>query len=197
MRGGYDIEQVFIGDITELNMWDKILEDQDIEKMAHCTYFPKGNVVTWDKTKFKINKAQVKMLEERKAVCKKSKQLFMFASRMSLVEARALCFIHGGRIFTPNSEDENKDLLALANTYKDRCENKDTNIIVWLGLEKKKGTWYENSDGDTISPAQTNFTNWKSQEGSVIKRPFHNGLLRNGCYKMAMLQKCPWAHNGQ
>ena len=31
----------------------------------------KGNVVAWDKTKFKINKAEVKVLQDRKAVCKK------------------------------------------------------------------------------------------------------------------------------
>ena len=50
-HSGYDVDQAFRGDITELNMWDKILDETDIDRMAQCRYFPKGNVVSWEKSK--------------------------------------------------------------------------------------------------------------------------------------------------
>ena len=55
--GGFEAEQVFIGDITELNVWNYSLNDKVINKMGVCKTFEKGNVISWLKEKFKVNNA--------------------------------------------------------------------------------------------------------------------------------------------
>ena len=135
--------------------------------MAQCEYFPKGNIVTWERSKFKINKAEVKVLRDRRVICKRSKQLFMFPRPMLQEEARSLCFVHGGKIVTPESEEENKNLISLANQFKHKCENRDqavTKDFVWLGLERRNNVFiYDNNNDDgQVIPAHANYTNWRT-----------------------------------
>ena len=40
-RGGFEKEQVFVGDVTELNMWNFILEENIIKDMGKCKRFEK------------------------------------------------------------------------------------------------------------------------------------------------------------
>ena len=44
-RGGFETEQVFVGDITELNMWNYTLEESDIQLKGKCINFDKGNII--------------------------------------------------------------------------------------------------------------------------------------------------------
>ena len=134
--------------------------------MAQCEYFPKGNVVTWERNKFKINKAEVKVLHDRRDICRKPKKLFMFPRPVLLKEARYLCFVHGGKIFTPESEEENKNLISLANQFKSKCENKqqaETKNIAWLGIERRNNVFIYENDNGQISPAPPNYSNWMRQ----------------------------------
>ena len=48
IRGGFDIYQAFIGDLTEFNVWNYTLSKSKINSMATCNGFEKGNVVQWD-----------------------------------------------------------------------------------------------------------------------------------------------------
>ena len=47
-RGGFEKEQVFVGDITELNFWNFTLGEQDINNMGNCKLFKKGNIISWN-----------------------------------------------------------------------------------------------------------------------------------------------------
>ena len=53
IRGRYESSQVYSGDITELNMWDSILESHVIYKLASCKLFDKGNVIAWKRRDFR------------------------------------------------------------------------------------------------------------------------------------------------
>ena len=86
VRGGYDVDDAFLGDVTELNLWDRVLGEKEIERMATCANFPRGNAMEWDREKFKINKALVKNLDEKGSVCEKGNQLFLFPSLVSIAE---------------------------------------------------------------------------------------------------------------
>ena len=44
---GYTPSHAFFGRITELNIWDSVLTQHQMEKMSDRETFPKGNVVSW------------------------------------------------------------------------------------------------------------------------------------------------------
>ncbi|XP_028668423.1 neuronal pentraxin-2-like [Erpetoichthys calabaricus] len=45
--GRFDATQAFVGEISQFNIWDRVLSAQDIMKMANCTSNMPGNVVPW------------------------------------------------------------------------------------------------------------------------------------------------------
>lgn len=121
--GGYEIEQVFIGDITEVNIWSKILQQTKISKMAICSDFSKGNVVSWEKEKWNVNKAVVADVNDMKIICEKPVWKIFFPIKSLLLDAKATCEGHGGRVCTPVSEQDNEDFKKLALKYKENCED--------------------------------------------------------------------------
>ena len=45
-RGRYDKEQAFRGSISELNMWDYVLDTKNISDLAVCKKIEKGNIIS-------------------------------------------------------------------------------------------------------------------------------------------------------
>ena len=107
VRSKYEASQMYSGEITELNMWDKILTPSKIKRLATCGSFEKGNVVAWRKRNFKINKAKETTKKNLGFLCKPPKQLVIFPEQLTLENAKIVCNAHGGKIVTPQSEEEN------------------------------------------------------------------------------------------
>ncbi|KAG7459434.1 hypothetical protein MATL_G00210590 [Megalops atlanticus] len=45
--GRFDATQAFVGELSQFNMWDRVLRQADIEGMANCSSYMPGNVVPW------------------------------------------------------------------------------------------------------------------------------------------------------
>lgn len=53
--GEYEAYQSFIGEISNVNMWDYVLSDSDIQAL-HCDCsVPKGNIFDWNTVQYEIN----------------------------------------------------------------------------------------------------------------------------------------------
>ncbi|XP_059810251.1 mucosal pentraxin-like [Hypanus sabinus] len=48
--GGFDIRQSFVGEITDVNMWDCVLETSKIETANEGCFFTGGNIISWGTT---------------------------------------------------------------------------------------------------------------------------------------------------
>ena len=48
-EGGYDPAQLFNGEISELNMWNKVIDDTEIKSLATCSKLVRGDVIAWEK----------------------------------------------------------------------------------------------------------------------------------------------------
>uniref|UniRef100_A0A7N8XSR8 Pentraxin family member n=2 Tax=Mastacembelus armatus TaxID=205130 RepID=A0A7N8XSR8_9TELE len=53
--GGFDAKQCFIGEISDVNMWDYVLSDTTIKDMASGKRVTKGNVFDWESTHLDIH----------------------------------------------------------------------------------------------------------------------------------------------
>ena len=102
--GGYDPEQLFDGEISELNVWNEELDEMKIKMMAECLQVLKGNVVPWVLAKFVINEAKVINVTSVRSFCKKEKHLVLFPQKVLREQAKDLCEIHGGDLIAPSSK---------------------------------------------------------------------------------------------
>lgn len=158
IRGGYNVNQVYSGQIAELNMWNFILEDEIVSSMAQCKDTRRGNIIEWDINKWKVNKALIRASLNVTLFCKKNKQLIIFPRRQPLYMAERYCSVHGGKIVTPNSEEENKEVNALVQNYSEYCVNKNNTssrnwgLLTWIGIKRIGAQWYNVKENNTLEP---------------------------------------------
>nr|XP_020471585.1 neuronal pentraxin-2-like [Monopterus albus] len=45
--GRFDAGQAFVGELSQVNIWDRILKSVEIQSMANCSSYIPGNVISW------------------------------------------------------------------------------------------------------------------------------------------------------
>lgn len=67
--GRFDATQAFVGELSQFNMWDRVLRPVDIMGLANCSAYMPGNVVPWVDANVEVfggaNKAALEICEDR------------------------------------------------------------------------------------------------------------------------------------
>ena len=162
IRGKYEASQMYSGEITELNMWSKILDSSMIESLASCKSFEKGNIIAWSKKSFKIYKAKETKIKDLSFLCKPPKQHVIFPEATTLENAKIVCNAHGGKIATPTSNEENLLLMEIVLKHKKQCMKSVNPVqqgrILWLGLKQIDDVFYDVDYNEIIG--RPKFENW-------------------------------------
>lgn len=45
--GRFDAGQAFVGELSQVNIWDRVLKPVEIQSMANCSSYIPGNVISW------------------------------------------------------------------------------------------------------------------------------------------------------
>ncbi|KAG7252274.1 hypothetical protein CRUP_004156 [Coryphaenoides rupestris] len=45
--GRFDAGQAFVGELSQVNLWDRMLKPQEIQSLANCSTYLPGNVISW------------------------------------------------------------------------------------------------------------------------------------------------------
>ncbi|XP_026207501.1 neuronal pentraxin-2b [Anabas testudineus] len=45
--GRFDAGQAFVGELSQVNIWDRVLKPAEIQSMANCSSYIPGNVISW------------------------------------------------------------------------------------------------------------------------------------------------------
>ncbi|XP_003961544.2 neuronal pentraxin-2-like isoform X1 [Takifugu rubripes] len=45
--GHFDAGQAFVGELSQVNIWDRVLKPAEIQSMANCSSYLPGNVISW------------------------------------------------------------------------------------------------------------------------------------------------------
>ena len=166
MEGGYDGAQLFNGEISELNMWNYLISEEEIRSLATCSSFSEGNVLSWDKNYFTMNRVDVIDVKDNSLFCKTRKRFFIFPQRRTFRRAKALCNIHGARLALPSSREEEIEIWSIVDKHKKLCLVAPRNIeegkAVWLGMERKNLNWYVANTDNESRTDRVNYTNWDS-----------------------------------
>ena len=47
MGGRFDAGQAFVGELSQVNIWDRVLKPSEVQAMANCSSYVPGNVIPW------------------------------------------------------------------------------------------------------------------------------------------------------
>jgi hypothetical protein len=149
IRGWFSIRKMFQGWVSELNIWDRELSKDYIERMNDCKVFMKGNIVNWDKRNIQITNLKIETVKNLTDFCNK-KEFYVSPQKVSLLQASTHCKSLGGQIAAPSNEEENDKLFNLIKDYPDCLDNE--NSFAWIGIEKKakSGSWNQVEKPDSI-----------------------------------------------
>lgn len=53
-RGGFDPQQAFEGDVTDVHFWDYVISPWEIKSYMKGGYLPPGNLINWKELKYEI-----------------------------------------------------------------------------------------------------------------------------------------------
>ena len=165
IRGGYDAAESFYGEIAELNMWDEVVDDQNIESMSRCKNFEKGNAVAWKREYWKTSNVAVDELTEPKEMCRKESLFVVFPHPAGIHQANKICQIHGGSVVVPRSKEENDKFFEILEEHNSTCQNTELfgeiskGKFAWLGLEKHGKVWRDAATKEMLKPKK-HFSNW-------------------------------------
>ena len=137
-RGKYDREQAFRGNMSEINLWDYVITDEEMFNIGTCKKRGKGNVIAWERKQFKLYNLTEDILEDVDELCMPEEKIFVFPEKYSLPFASALCQSHGGYLYTPRNEQDNIKLTNEIKTYESKCLQKSSGNVFWLGATTKK-----------------------------------------------------------
>lgn len=45
--GRFDAGQAFVGELSQVNIWDRVLKPVEVQSMANCSMYIPGNVISW------------------------------------------------------------------------------------------------------------------------------------------------------
>ncbi|XP_076032422.1 uncharacterized protein LOC143020140 isoform X2 [Oratosquilla oratoria] len=139
LSGGFDSSQVLLGNITQVNIWDKLLPEESIEAIANCSEDHFGNLFSSDNDTlelFKVKEVTVPL----KDLCNIEPNYLIFPGERTLSEAKSLCYHIGGFPYVPTTKKENTELFKAGLRIISDSTN---NYLFWLGAtdEVEEGIW--------------------------------------------------------
>ena len=165
MMGSFDPLELFIGDLSELNVWNYVIADNTIEDMAKCLAQKQGNIINWKRINWEINEVLVKEDERLDNFCRTIKNVILFPYRKLFKEAKRTCEVHGGKLAVPKSDAEQSSLMNLIQSIRAECSeesNLSNDKLLWLGAVKKNRTWHSLASSGKLGEILT-YSRWGSK----------------------------------
>ena len=167
-NGKFSLTQLFNGELSEMNLWDAVLSDEEISSIGRCQKVVDGNILAWKREPFKNHNVHIDINFAMDNFCKEEDKYLVFPKRVTLHMAKNFCHAHGGQLAAPQSPNENNDIMNILDKHKNVCdENEPENPdnfgkVAWLGFERQKSEWYMiNTRGQKEN---SKYANWKSEQ---------------------------------
>ncbi|XP_071539015.1 uncharacterized protein [Panulirus ornatus] len=178
---GQAFEESYSGDISQVNVWDKILSDEEILKMARCQTDPKGNFISWEGGWTLHNVSSYDLLLPKFCQQEESNIYFWFP-QVSDATAQYVCEALGTHLPHVTSLQEAEYLYQLSETTwpdTDHCP-----LYFWSALNDKKeeNVWvasYDHKYVDNSSYWSPNEPNGYRYENCAAVR--QDGLIDDDC----------------
>ena len=151
LGGDFDENQALSGSISEFNMWNRALDDEEVQQLSNCKILKaavQGNIVDW--SNLNVWEKHNVTIQDVDNVCRDdlTPNFIIFNQRLGFSEIQRHCKILGGSL--EHQFDSNNELLYYTNifeifeknigTKKSPCVSKTDgshDISFWIGFQIK------------------------------------------------------------
>ncbi|XP_068220335.1 uncharacterized protein [Palaemon carinicauda] len=153
LGGGFQRDQSFCGEITQLNFWSRELDETTIQRMAECSDLDEGNALPWTEKSWKISGDVTWVTYKQDDICSNSKRrLAVFPDHFTLARAIHICEVFGGIVAVPENEKENEWLFSSSKDDAPYCSKNVGASYLWLGADdtQEEGVWRYLEKNETL-----------------------------------------------
>lgn len=151
VSGGFDVNQIFRGQLAQVNIWNSSLAPDEVARQAVCGEMaPLGNVFSSDKEDIEVFGATLESVEAG-SLCRNTTSFVIFPEPQLLSEAELTCRKVGLKLYIPDTLENNMVLYNVSLQFTDTCSS---NYHLWLGGTDRsdEGVWRKLSDDTEIEP---------------------------------------------
>ncbi|KAK7026755.1 hypothetical protein SK128_003071, partial [Halocaridina rubra] len=148
LAGNFDASQSFSGAISDVNMWPRLLTDEEMPNITNCNERIAGDLINWDADTWSIGEDSSEVNMTLHETCDISPlPYFMFPDKLKFTDAAGLCKAFGGELTTPKTAEEQEVVYNMALKNTAYCA-KDGGALMWLGItdESNESVWRYYSD---------------------------------------------------
>ena len=123
----------FDGAITDLQIWSRIFNDEDIQNWSACNGVEPGDFFQWENAKFEFT-GDIETLEVKKSViCSQQviKRFLAFPEKLNFIDSVKFCKKIGGEIAVA---DDFETVEKMQNALSDFRDTKTCPLLVYTGI---------------------------------------------------------------
>ena len=167
------------GEMSEVNVWDRILTDEVMRDVETCREEMEGNVVSWEQSLIQVNNLTVSE-RDRAEVCSHEKLVYIsFPTKKNLEDSIIFCKKIGGDLAVASDEEKLSKIVSAYNVSRSFLKKFENNRF-YTGFRKltSNGDWLSVNNDETL-----NWNNWEldnpqnksvNQINCVISRRWFN-----------------------
>ena len=142
------------GAVTDVNVWSRILSDQEIEDWALCRADIEGKRLNWEKLELVINKVNISELPRNETCLSYPKKLHYigFNIKKNFDETEKFCQNIGGRLAVTRDQ---QSLAEISEEFAETCELGYDWLYSGYVDQEEVGRWSDLLTGETMP-----WTNW-------------------------------------
>ncbi|KAG7176563.1 Neuronal pentraxin-2-like 1 [Homarus americanus] len=144
LGGGFQPEQSFSGEFTELNVWREVIDEDSIRQLSSCGVYVEGDALGWSRQSWQTLGGVAWVSRPREAVCDAStRRLTFFPHRYTLTQGIHQCQVVGGKMGVPITREENAWLYQVTVEKAAYCSGGLGASYMWLGAHDtdQEGQW--------------------------------------------------------
>ena len=138
----------FKGEITDVNIWDTILKENEIENWSKCITNETGNVLDWSTAEFNLNNVSLKEIE-RQTICENpvTESFIAFSDQINFAQSIKFCENLGGSIAEAKNKEDLKNILKAFRELGNRnlCSQQ-----IYSGYRKQDGNYRNINTGELL-----------------------------------------------
>lgn len=172
----------FIGNITQFNMWTRLLTKEELDSIASCRSSAQGNFISWEGDWIFQNVLQYDLgLGD---LCPQELPPgFQVFHAMDHTESTYLCEALGGKLKTPTTVPEATQMYLRAQGLRPECN------LMWTALtdEGEEGVWRYRRSGEVVADLPWSFNEPNGLQYENCGGIDLEGMADNECHS----KRCP------
>ncbi|ROT61235.1 putative neuronal pentraxin-1 isoform X2 [Penaeus vannamei] len=105
LAGAFDVEQIFRGFISGVNIWNRSLTRVEVEEQAGCSTAPLGNIFSTDRDELELFNV-LETLERPEVFCAEEARYVIFPEPRYIEDSILLCKRMGYKVFSPSTHEK-------------------------------------------------------------------------------------------